>query len=236
MSTVAAIDNATSVTVVAARVDGNTVSNSESAISERPGSRSRELLVDLVAVLDLLERRVVDLDEVVVGVGPGTFTGTRIATATARALGQALDVVLKPVSTLAALALGTSTEAPERQVVAVIDAKRAQVFSALYEFDAGQRSLGQETVCDPSDLAAVLQESGAIDPIAVGDGALLYREVLEDSKLEVAPSDSPCHVLEGSSLLELGSTAQAVPIDLLLPTYLRVPDAELSLRSGKLKF
>ena len=70
-----------------------------------------------------------DLGAIAVGVGPGTFTGLRIGVATARALGSSAGLQLRPVSSLAALAAGIDAE----PTLAVIDARRGEVFAALYE-------------------------------------------------------------------------------------------------------
>jgi tRNA threonylcarbamoyl adenosine modification protein YeaZ len=75
------------------------------------------------------------LGAIVVGTGPGTFTGVRITVATARALSLALSVPVLGVSTLGALAAGAaaSTAAAARLLVPVVDARRGQVFFGLYQ-------------------------------------------------------------------------------------------------------
>ena len=72
-----------------------------------------------------------DLDAIAVGVGPGTFTGLRIGVATARALAKANDLPLRGVSSLAALAAGM----PAGVRLPLIDAKRGEVYAALFEGD-----------------------------------------------------------------------------------------------------
>ena len=101
------------------------------------------------AVADVMGRAGVgwrDLDAIAVGVGPGTFTGLRIGIATARALAAATGLPLRPVSSLAALAAGI--EAPLR--LALIDARRGEVFGALYE---GDERLWPPFVTPPEELA-----------------------------------------------------------------------------------
>jgi tRNA threonylcarbamoyladenosine biosynthesis protein TsaB len=76
-----------------------------------------------------------DVESIAVGIGPGTFTGLRIGVATARALGQALAVGLRPVSSLEALAAGVADRhesAEGRPLVSVIDARRGQIFAAVH--------------------------------------------------------------------------------------------------------
>jgi tRNA threonylcarbamoyladenosine biosynthesis protein TsaB len=75
-----------------------------------------------------------DLERIAVGVGPGTFTGLRVGLATARGLAQSLDVELVGVSSLRALALGAARACaePGDRVLAVLDARRGEVFAAVY--------------------------------------------------------------------------------------------------------
>ena len=89
------------------------------------------------------------LDRIAVGVGPGTFTGLRIGVSTARALARARGIELIGVSTLESLALAAAEAAPEA-VVAVLDARRGEVFAAAWE-TSGQE-LGQRLL-DPVALA-----------------------------------------------------------------------------------
>src|SRR3954468_22555782 len=99
-------------------------------LREPPG-HSRELLP---AVVDTMERAGVtwaDVDGVAVGVGPGTFTGLRIGVATARALATAAGLPVHPVSSLAALAAAAAPQEP--LTLALIDAKRGELFAALFE-------------------------------------------------------------------------------------------------------
>jgi len=126
-----------------------------------PPEHSSELLP---AVADLLERADVgwrDLDALAVGVGPGTFTGLRIGVATARGLGQALGIELRPVSSLEALAAGLAEHAgrSERAIVPLIDARRQQVFASLYR--AGPP-------LDLDERTVVLDDGG--EPIGGDDG------------------------------------------------------------------
>jgi tRNA threonylcarbamoyladenosine biosynthesis protein TsaB len=125
----------------------------------------------------LHDTRVQDLGGVVVGDGPGSFTGLRIAWAAAKGLAQehGLPVVAVPSLLGAAYSAARGHPGP---IVACFDALRGQVFGAVYAFPAGR---GVETIVAPalftiSELAAATR----IQPlVAVGDGAVRYADAIE---------------------------------------------------------
>lgn len=197
---------------------------------ERPGHSTRLLALahDLLADVGLRWR---ELDRVAVGVGPGTFTGLRIGVATAHGLAQSTGAQLCGVSSLTALAEGVDGEA--KGVLAVIDARRNEVFAAAYGLagTSDERSqLAGPSVLSPERLSEALEGAGVAEPdgwIAVGDGAVRYRQSLVDLGLDVPVDGSPLHQISGRAICELGAQA-AVACDGVLPDYRRRPDAELT--------
>ena len=157
---------------------------------------------------------------IAVGLGPGTFTGLRIGIATARGLAQSSGLPLSGVSSLRALAGGSAETSP---VLAVIDAKRNEVFAALYE---GEREVWAESVGLPGDLAERVRGM-ARAPIAVGDGAVRFRGELEASGAEVPADEDEAHQVRAQHVCLLATGAEAAPLADIKPTYLRRPDAEL---------
>ena len=185
---------------------------------QRPPAHATELMP---AVADVMGRAGVgwrDLDAIAVGVGPGTFTGLRIGIATARALAAANGLSLRPVSSLAALAAGI--KAPLR--LPLIDARRGEVFGALYE---GDERLWPPFVTPPGELARRLRDEG-FTPLAAGDGSVRFREVLEEAGVPVAPDDSEAHVVRALHVCRLGVGVPDEPPEAVLPNYLRDPDAK----------
>lgn len=126
-----------------------------------------------------------DLGGVVVGGGPGSFTGVRVAGATAKGLVRVLGVPLYAYSGLLALAAGVGTTS-SHPVCGIFDARRAEVYAACYRFPGSTiESLLEPTV---QPLAEVLEELRGADPVYVGDGALRYRAEIEAAGGRVAPA------------------------------------------------
>jgi tRNA threonylcarbamoyladenosine biosynthesis protein TsaB len=141
-----------------------------------------------------------ELTGIVVGTGPGSFTGMRLGLAAARGLALALDLPVAGVSTLEALAAGAPGAVP------VVDAGRREVF-ALVD--------GEPVVCAPQEI---------VGGLCVGDGALRYREVLEQRGAEVPPDDDDRHLPRARFHAQLARDFG--PAEAVEPLYLRIPDAE----------
>ena len=161
----------------------------------------RSLLVDVDLLLRDADVSPGDLDALVVGTGPGSFTSTRIGLAVARGLALALDLPVAGVSTLSALAVAREDAFP------VVDARRREVFV-----------LGPRAVA-PDDLEL---EPGTT---CIGNGAVRYRPTLEDKVALVPPDGDDLHVpharLHASLAREFG------PAEAVLPLYVRDPDAKV---------
>jgi tRNA threonylcarbamoyladenosine biosynthesis protein TsaB len=221
-------DTATPATAVGLRLaDGTVLEAYDDPIpDERPGHATRLLpLADGLLAQAGLDWH--ELERLAVGVGPGTFTGLRIGVATARGLAQSLGVELVGVSTLRALAHGAprSPFGGEREVLAVIDARRGEVFVGGY---ASGRELFAPRALAPSALASLLPPGG----LAVGDGAVRYRAHLNDLEVEVPEDSSALHRVRGACICELAIDMPPVEAENVLPDYLRRPDAELALEAA----
>ncbi len=187
-----AFDTATDLATSALVADGET-------LGERT-TRPHSLLADIDALLVAARYVPADLTGIVVGTGPGSFTGTRIGLSIARGLALALGLPVAGVSTLAALAACTKRAFP------VVDARRGEVF-----------------VLGP---LAVRPEDVVVSPgsVCVGDGARRYRDLLTARGLDVPPDDSELHVPRAS--LHASIAASFGPADAVAPVYVRDPDAK----------
>lgn len=231
-----AFDTATPATSVAlALPGGRTLSRRhDPGPGERPGHQA--LLLSLaVELLDEAGTSFAALDRLAVGVGPGTFTGLRIGIATARALAQAHDLPLVPVSTLQALAVQGAEADPDNAapVLAAIDARRGEAFAAAWPAASAADPAAPPLLAPAALTPVALTEAVAAlpsAPVGVGDGALRFREQLEAAGVLVPADGSPLHRVDAVVHCRLGAATEPVARDAVLPTYLRLPDAELALR------
>jgi tRNA threonylcarbamoyladenosine biosynthesis protein TsaB len=184
----------------------------------RPPAHAAELMPAVHRVMEDSGLGFGDLDAIAVGRGPGSYTGLRIGIATARALAQACEAPLRAVSSLAALAAGI--DAPLR--LALIDARRGEVFAALYE-DGGER--WPPFVAPPEEVAERVRAE-SLRPLAAGDGSLRFAQVLKAAGVEVAPEGSRLHVVRAQNVCRLAYEAPDAAPESVLPDYLRPPDAQ----------
>jgi tRNA threonylcarbamoyladenosine biosynthesis protein TsaB len=238
-------DTATHATAVGLRLAGGSASSAldDPAPGAHPGHATR--LLSLAG--ELLSEAGLGWDEVqriVVGVGPGRFTGLRVGIATARGLAQSLGAELVGVSSLHALALpATRDDGPEGvgaagpvPTIAAIDARRGEVFAGAY-------ARGGDVVfarpLRPAQLEEIVEELERLGgPVgerwrAVGDGALLYAEQLARGGVEVVAPESPLHRIDGRAVCELGALVAPAgrgqaALAKVLPDYRRSPDAALA--------
>jgi tRNA threonylcarbamoyladenosine biosynthesis protein TsaB len=166
-----------------------------------------------------------EIDRIAVGIGPGSFTGLRIGIATARALAQAREIPIAPVGSLNVLARGISAspEGQGRLALPVIDARRGEAFTALYEGDGAER--WPPFVTPPDDLGGRVRELDGL-PLAAGDGALRFAAELEAAGATVAPPEDPIHRVAARHVCAVGEAAIEASPEQIQPLYLRPPDAK----------
>ena len=194
-----------------------------------PGRRHAEDLVP--AIQEVCARGGVALDTVAaicVGIGPGLFTGLRVGVTTAKVLAQALRIPVVGVATLDLVAY--PLRHATRLVVPTIDARRGEVFYALYRgVPGGLQRISEYTVGTPEELAGELAARGD-EVLIAGDGALAHRA--EFDELEHVELAGPAAAWpRAAALLELAAPRVereefCAPWE-LEPLYLRASDAEI---------
>ena len=222
MQAIVGFDTASDDTAVAAARGGEVVfANSvERSENGRPAHATR-LLAEVERAAESLGGWG-SVGRIAVGVGPGSFTGLRIGIATAQALAQAQGLELVGVGSLDALARGAADTANRKTVLAAIDARRGELFSAL--FGPGGESLSGPAVDAPEALAKRLSGlSGAV--LGVGSGTLRFRDELRNAGVEVPGDDDPVHRISAAETCAIG-TGLAAGGRAVAPLYLRRPDAE----------
>ena len=170
-----------------------------------------------------------DFDAVAVSTGPGSFTGLRIGSATAKAIAMAAEAPVIEVPTLSGLAYNLWGSGA--YVCPMMDARRDQVYTALYSFESGKLITHIEGEAVSVDEMIDRINSLGKEVIFLGDGADAYKHIIE-SRVTVPYSLAPAHLnrQNAASVAVLGSVLYAegktVNADDHSPTYLRVSQAE----------
>ena len=168
------------------------------------------------------------LDAIAVAAGPGSFTGLRIGSATAKGLGLALDIPLVHIPTLEGLAY--NMYGVSELVCPLMDARRKQVYTGIYSFKGGFSTVVEQCAIPVEELADRLNELGQA-VVFLGDGVPVYRETLEE-RLTVPHTYAPAHMNRqraasvgalGIEYYRQGRTETAAGH---APDYLRVSQAE----------
>ncbi len=188
-------DTSTTTLVAAVARDNNVLAH-----VDRPGERAQRLLdaVDQVLSDAMISRA--QLDRVIVGSGPGGFTGLRVGIATARGIASALGIAIVPVPTLEAIGAPVACSKPGQRVCARIDARRGEWFEALVS----------------------AMDHGAYDV------SCALRVVPADGQFGDIPADADviaCGPPTPQGLLQAAARCDARDVHVVLPDYGREPDA-----------
>lgn len=193
-------------------------------------THSQTLLPMLDEVKKMLDLDLHSLDAIAVAAGPGSFTGLRIGSATAKGLGFALDLPIVPVPTVDAIAY--NLYGSRRLICPLLDARRQQAYTGLYRFDEDNRFL---TVLDQRavPVTEIIDEINRInEPVTfLGDGIPVFSSIIS-ADCHVPYDFAPAHVnrQRASAVAALGQKLfdenRAVSADDFRPEYLRLSQAE----------
>lgn len=210
---------------------GCAIGGHEGVLASMHLSRGRRHAESLAPQIDTICRQAqIELSEigvVAVDIGPGLYTGLRVGVATALALAHALKVPMIGVSSLDLVAF--PLRFTDRAIIAVIDARRGEVFHAKYRtVPGGIQRVSEPAVSAAQDLVPDIVAEGE-DVLLVGDGAVMYSDVF-DSVGEAQVVEQGLAYPSASSLVQLAHARamreEFVRPDEIAPMYLRRPDAE----------
>jgi len=218
------IDTATSVYSIALAED-------ETVLAETCGdagpATSAKIPGQIEALLKAAGLDIGAVDAFAVTVGPGAFTGLRVGIAMVKGLAYSTGKPVIPLSSLELLALNAAES--RIPVCPLFDARKSEVYSALYSFSGGMKLLRPESAIAPADLLAQLEGP----TLFIGDGAIRYRELIKESLGSRALfAEEHLHHPKASAGAALAlsrfKAGQTVSPFALAPEYLRLPEAELS--------
>lgn len=192
-------------------------------------THSQTLLPMLDEVVGMVELDLKEVDAIAIAAGPGSFTGLRIGSATAKGLGLAMKKPIVAVPTLDGLAY--NLYGTKRIICPMMDARRNQVYTGLYEFnDKEFRVIKEQTAAAVEEILEEINQLGR-EVVFLGDGAAVYQELICE-KTKVEYSFAPIHMNRqragavGALGLELFKKGQVESADRHEPVYLRVSQAE----------
>lgn len=200
-------------------------------------THSQTLLPMLEAVRDMIELDMESVDAIAVAAGPGSFTGLRIGSATAKGLAQAMNKPVIGIPTLEGLAY--NLYGTDKLVCPLMDARRNQVYTGVYTFQKEEVGYALHTVkeqcaADISQIVEILNEAGektGKEIFFLGDGVPVFQTVLSE-KLTVPFVFAPAHLnrQRAAAVAALGEVyfrqGKAVPAAEHVPEYLRLSQAE----------
>ncbi|TKC62311.1 tRNA (adenosine(37)-N6)-threonylcarbamoyltransferase complex dimerization subunit type 1 TsaB [Pedobacter hiemivivus] len=176
MATILQIETATQVCSAAISVNGKTIALKEEMASN---IHAGSLTLFIKEVMDMAGLQFADLDAVAVSKGPGSYTGLRIGVSTAKGLCFALDKPLIAVDTLQMMTAGFLMQQKDCEglICAMIDARRMEVFTAMFDRDLNYVLPTEAKIIDENSFATEL----AVGKVTfIGDGAMKCAEVLQN--------------------------------------------------------
>lgn len=196
-------------------------------------THSQTLLPMLDELRNMIELDLDTVDAIAIASGPGSFTGLRIGSATAKGLGLALNKPLVEVPTLEGLAwnLWGSTQL----ICPLMDARRNQVYTAAYEFVPRGEGYKLQTVLpqQPMDIVEMMNELNGLgrEVVFLGDGVPVYLNLIrENIKVPYSLAPAGCNRQRAACVAALGAlyfaAGQTVSAEAHKPEYLRKSQAE----------
>ncbi|MDO5146984.1 MAG: tRNA (adenosine(37)-N6)-threonylcarbamoyltransferase complex dimerization subunit type 1 TsaB [Eubacteriales bacterium] len=154
-------------------------------------THSQTLLPMLDEIIQMTGFDLKEIDALAIAAGPGSFTGLRIGSATVKGLGMALDKPVISVPTLEGLAM--NLWGADAVICPMMDARRKQVYTGIYEFEQGRMQvLEEQTACPVEEILQKCRKIGR-KIIFCGDGVPVYEDIIRE-QMEGEYSLAPAHV------------------------------------------
>ena len=195
-------------------------------------THSQTLLPMLQALTEMIELDLNTIDAIAVSKGPGSFTGLRIGSATAKGLGLALNKPIIPVPTIDAMA--QNLWGTDKLICPMMDARRQQTYTGLYEFADGKlKTVLPQCAVDISEIVEKINELGRA-VIVLGDGVPVFEKYLEENlKVPLEKAPAICNRQRAASVAILAEVLYQEGIVETAaehkPDYLRLSQAEREL-------
>ncbi|PXV86734.1 tRNA threonylcarbamoyl adenosine modification protein YeaZ [Lachnotalea glycerini] len=192
-------------------------------------THSQTLLPMIQEIVQMTDTDLATIDAIAVAGGPGSFTGLRIGSATAKGLGLALDKPLISVPTVDGLAY--NLYGTDKIICPVMDAKRNQVYTGLYEFQGSEfHVIEQQMAVSIDEIIGKINEIGR-PVIFVGDGISVFANQIAN-QIAVEYFFAPAH-LNKQRAATVGTLAKSYLLENKIesalehkPDYLRLSQAE----------
>jgi len=224
MSRLLVIDTSTTACSAALMVDGTLVAE---FLVNAGTINSSGILRCVATVMECAGLTTGSLDAFGVALGPGSFTGLRVGIATVKGLAIATGRPTVGFSSLAMLAMNLPHAA--FPVCPMLDARKSEVYTALYRCRSLPETMVEDCVTAPADFLELIREP----TLFVGSGALRYRELITARLGDLALfAPSACHAPRASSgailAEDLFSRGQVIHPGEMVPDYIRASEAELA--------
>ena len=221
-----AIDSSSMVATVAITTDG--ILNAEYTINHKK-THSQTLLPMIAEIVKMIEIDMDSIDAVAITGGPGSYTGLRIGSATAKGIGLALNKPIINVPTMDALAYNLYDS--RALICPIMDARRSQVYTGIYRFQEHKLVTVEAQMAVPmAEMIEKLNARGE-EVVFLGDGVPVFGKMIQEN-LKVPYSFAPAHVNKqrAAAVAALGGIyvkeGKVVTAMEHVPEYLRVSQAE----------
>ena len=192
-------------------------------------THSQTLLPMIDEMMQMIGQDISEIDAIAIAAGPGSFTGLRIGSATAKGLALALDKPIISVPTMEAIA--SNVYGTQQLLCPIMDARNQQVFTGMYRYVDGKlTTVLEQTVLSLEELCDKINEL-KLDTMFLGDGVYVYKDYLEE-KVTVEKTYAPAHLVNqrasavGMCGFRRYQEGKVDTADTHVPEYLRLSQAE----------